>query len=308
MRRAGHVADILGCSIVLADLSLTQGRLDEAGATYERALRLADDHTGAVLPGTADMLVGLAQVAVERHDLDAAMAHLLRSRELGELAALPQTPYRWRVAMAHVTAPRSDVPAALTLLGEALALYAGDFSPDVRPVAAVRARMLLTHGHIDRAFAWADEVGVSSSDDLSYLYEYEHVTLAHVLLARHAASGEVGSLRAAGALLQRLLVAAEAGGRTGTVIEVLVLEALARQADGDTPAASVQLRRVRRRPRRLAAGEHPSGGTGLAESGRFGPEASIYALALIGLVAALTIRAARHRPADRGRARTWHGR
>jgi LuxR family maltose regulon positive regulatory protein len=37
--------------------------------------------------------------------------------------------------------------------------------------------------------------------------------------------------------LERLLLAAEAGGRTGRVIEILVLRALARQALGDVPAA-----------------------------------------------------------------------
>jgi LuxR family maltose regulon positive regulatory protein len=37
--------------------------------------------------------------------------------------------------------------------------------------------------------------------------------------------------------LERLLLAAEAGGRTGRVIEILVLRALAHQALGDIPAA-----------------------------------------------------------------------
>jgi LuxR family maltose regulon positive regulatory protein len=42
-------------------------------------------------------------------------------------------------------------------------------------------------------------------------------------------------------LLQRLLPAAEAGGRTGSAIEVLVLQALAQQLRGDVPAALVPL-------------------------------------------------------------------
>ena len=75
---------------------------------------------------------------------------------------------------------------------------------------------------------------VSADDDLSYLREYEHVTLARILLARHTAAGAGDDLLAALALLARLLAAADAGGRTGTAIEVLVLQALAHQADGDT--------------------------------------------------------------------------
>ena len=41
LQRAGHIADVLGCSITLADIRVTQGRLGEALRTYEPALRLA---------------------------------------------------------------------------------------------------------------------------------------------------------------------------------------------------------------------------------------------------------------------------
>ena len=41
LRRAGFIADILGCSIALADIRITQGRLGEAMRTYEQALQLA---------------------------------------------------------------------------------------------------------------------------------------------------------------------------------------------------------------------------------------------------------------------------
>jgi LuxR family maltose regulon positive regulatory protein len=45
-------------------------------------------------------------------------------------------------------------------------------------------------------------------------------------------------------LLERLLEAAEAGGRTASVIEILVLQALASQMEGDIPAALVPLQRA----------------------------------------------------------------
>ena len=45
LRRAGHISDVLGCSITLADIRITQGRLGEALRTYEQALRLAADQT-----------------------------------------------------------------------------------------------------------------------------------------------------------------------------------------------------------------------------------------------------------------------
>ena len=50
--------------------------------------------------------------------------------------------------------------------------------------------------------------------------------------------------RAALGLLERLLQAAEEGGRTGSVIEILMLQALAHQAQGDLPRALASLERA----------------------------------------------------------------
>jgi len=80
LHRAGHIADVLGCSIALADIRTTQGRLGDALRTYEQALQLAAQEPGTVLRGTADMYVGLSQIACERGDLQTAIQHLIRSR------------------------------------------------------------------------------------------------------------------------------------------------------------------------------------------------------------------------------------
>jgi LuxR family maltose regulon positive regulatory protein len=233
LRRVGHLSDILGCSITLADIRITQGRLGAALRTYEQALRLASP-AGTVLRGTADMHVGLSQIAFERNDLDAAARHLLRSQELGEHTGLPQNPYRWRVAKAQILQARGDLAGALQLLDEAQRVYVGDFSPNVRPIPALRARLLAAHGRAGEALGWAREQGLSADDEVSYRREFEHLTLARVLLARDTSAG----------LLDRLLTAAEAGERTGSVIEILVLQALARHARGDTPGALAALERA----------------------------------------------------------------
>ena len=190
------------------------------------------------------MYVGMSRIACERDDLHAATEHLLRSRELGEHTGLPQNPYRWRVAMAGVRESQGDLAGALTLLDEAQRVYMGDFSPNVRPVPALRARVLAAQGNVAQALGWAREQGLSADDNLSYVREFEHITLARVLLARDATDGDASSLNEVARLLQRLLSAAEAGGRTGSVIEILVLQALAHHAGGDTPGALAPLERA----------------------------------------------------------------
>ncbi|MGD9527076.1 LuxR C-terminal-related transcriptional regulator [Pseudonocardia sp.] len=231
---AGFLADALGCSITVGDLWLVRGRLGEARRTFQAGLDLA---AGAPLRGTSDMHVGLAGVLLEYGDPAAAAGHLAAAERLGEHRGLPQNPYRSRVLRARLRETEGDLDAALVLIEDAERLYQGDYSPDVRPVAATRARLHLRRGEPARAEEWARTNGLDAGDELHYLREYEHVTLARLLLARHDGPLATG-------LLERLLAAAEAGGRHGTAIEVLALLALAHRARGDAPAALAALDRA----------------------------------------------------------------
>jgi LuxR family maltose regulon positive regulatory protein len=242
--RAGHVADVLGCSIAMGDMRIVQGRLGDAQRTYERALRLAADHAGTVLRGTADMHVGLSQIACARNDLQAATAHVLRGQELGDQAGLPQNRYRWRVAMARIKDAEGDLDGALDLFAEAQRVYTGDYSPNVRPVPAQRARVLAAHGRWRDALDWARNQGLSGDDELSYLREFEHITLATALVARYTSERVELPIREAAQLLERLLTVAEEGMRTGSVLEILVLQALTRHARGDVRGAVAAVERA----------------------------------------------------------------
>jgi LuxR family maltose regulon positive regulatory protein len=245
LQRAGFVTDVLGCCTTLSDIRRTQGRLGDALRTYQWALDLAPPKAGAEpLRGTADMHVGIAGVLLERDDLAAAAEHLDVSARLGEYNGLPQNAYRWRVAMARLREAEGDLDAALELLDESERVYVSDYIPNVRPVPAVRARLRLRRGELDEAEAWARERHLSPDDELSYLREFEHVTLARLLLARHRRDRESGALKDALGLLERLLAAAQDGGRGGSVLEVLILRALAHQARGDVPAALARLERA----------------------------------------------------------------
>ncbi len=250
LQRAGNISDVLGCSIALADIDLAQGRLREAMRTYERGLQLAtgggeQTSQGApVLRGAADMHVGMSALYREHNDLDAATQHLLRSKQLGEHNGLPQNRYRWCVVMARIQEAEGDWDGALGLLCEAERVYIGDFSPNVRPLAAMKSRVWIALGMLGEAVGWARERGLSVEDELSYLREFEHVTLARVLLARYKSERTERFIYEATGLLERLLKAAEAGGRTGSVIDILVLQALAHNSQGDIPAALRPLERA----------------------------------------------------------------
>ncbi|MCC7446107.1 MAG: helix-turn-helix transcriptional regulator [Anaerolineae bacterium] len=243
MQRVGHISDAVGCAIALADIRLAQGRLHEAMSMYERGLQLTTQGKPA-LRGAADMYVGMSQLHYEHNDLKAATQYLLRNQELGEFAGMPQNEHRWRVAMARIRQAQGDLDGALDLLHEAERLYRSDLFPNVRPIAALKTRAWIAQGRLGDALGWAHEQGLSVEDDLSYLREFDHVTLVRVLLAQYKLELIDHSVQAASGLLDRLLQAAETGRRTGSILEILVLQALACQMQGDVPAALVPLERA----------------------------------------------------------------
>jgi LuxR family transcriptional regulator, maltose regulon positive regulatory protein len=153
-------------------------------------------------------------------------------------------PYRWRLAKARLKEAEGDLDTALDLLDEARGLYVRTSVPDFHPIAALKARMYLRQGRLNEALAWARERGLSVEDDLSYLGEFEHITLARILIAQHQNDLLAGSIHQAFALLERLLQAAEAGGRMGSVIEILILQSLAHEAQGNISLALVPLERA----------------------------------------------------------------
>jgi LuxR family maltose regulon positive regulatory protein len=148
------------------------------------------------------------------------------------------------VASARLLAAQGDSDGALDLLDEAEPLYVGDFSPNVRPIAAMRARLWIVAGRLGAALGWASERGLSAGDDLGYLREFEHITLARLLLSQASVEGSDSALREAVGLLERLRQAAEEGGRMGSAIEILILQSLGQRLQDDMPAALSPLHRA----------------------------------------------------------------
>jgi LuxR family transcriptional regulator, maltose regulon positive regulatory protein len=244
--QTGYISSAIGGSIVLADIQIAQGRLHEAMTTFERGLQWATAPGAPVLRGATDMHVGMSSLCYEHNDLNTAMQHLLTSQSLGELAGLPQNPYRWCAAMARIREAQGDLDGALDLLDQAERLYNGAFSPNVRPIATRKTRVWVLQGRLREALDWVNAQRLSVDDDLGYLREFDHITLARVLLARYQSGLAGGSISEVEGLLKHLLKAAEERGGKGSVIEILVLQAVAYHALGDLPAALLPLQHALR--------------------------------------------------------------
>jgi LuxR family maltose regulon positive regulatory protein len=102
---------------------------------------------------------------------------------------------------------------------------------------AARAALALRQGDLTLAAEWAAMIGLQPGDDLPYIQLPAYVTLARVWIAQGRDAPAGSFLADALALLDRLHVAAEADGRTGNLVEILLLRALALQAQDNAIAA-----------------------------------------------------------------------
>jgi LuxR family maltose regulon positive regulatory protein len=249
LNAAGNAVDELDSTVVLADMWVAAGRPSRARRLYEQALLSATGNGEPYPRATADLYVGLAELDRELNDLTSAEAHLETARVLGERGSITENRHRWSVAMAQVRATGGDYDTATHLLDQAETMYRRGFYPDIRPIAAMKTRVQIAEGDLSSTAEWAHDRGISVDDDPDYLHEYEHLTLARLLLAQHRAEQHLdhapraSPVAAVLGLLDRMHAAAAHAGRDGSVLEIRTLQALAHHAHNDLPQALAVLGR-----------------------------------------------------------------
>jgi ATP/maltotriose-dependent transcriptional regulator MalT len=218
----------------LGQVRLAQGRLRAALRTYQRGQETASEACQQ-LPPAGIALVGLAEVLYELNELPAAHEHATLGVALCRQLAFTQPLATGLAMLARIRWAQGDEAGALDAIGQAERVK---LSPQVaalhNPVPAWRARLLLAFGEVAAAARWASGCGLGTGDEPSYPREREYLALARVLLAEHAPGRALG-------LLDRLHALAAAQQRTGSVIEVAALRALALADGGDLAAASASL-------------------------------------------------------------------
>ena len=217
----------------LGEVQRAQGNLDAALATCRQALDTFGESSQTALTGPAH--VGLAQVLYERNELTAALDHATRGVTLCRQLAFTSALATGLAIVARIRHAHGDAAGALEAMGEA---GQAGLSPQVialfNPVPSQRARLLLAQGDTAATARWTQQRGLRPDDEPGYPQEREYLVLARVLLAQDRPGQAL-------TLLDRLLAQAATGGRIGSVIEILALQALAHQASRDEPAAMAAL-------------------------------------------------------------------
>lgn len=240
-RAAGHLPFALSGVYGLADIRLAQGRLYTAVDIYKQGLRLANTSNEPLLQGLPNLHLGLGAIYYEQGKDEAAADHLQKSEELGQKSVMLDWPYRRSRTRAQMKAADGSWTAALALLDDAEQLFYRSPLPEVRPILAEKARIWIWQGRLAEAEMWAKSQQVTMSDELTYLREYEHITLVRLRIAQ---SPDAPMRVKISVFLDKLLEAAEAGGRMGSVLELLLVQAMAHQAQENTSLAMASLTRA----------------------------------------------------------------
>jgi LuxR family maltose regulon positive regulatory protein len=271
LRASGSLFTLLRGLAVLARLQTVQGRLHQAYATYQEWLQVAPGLDPSQFGGgSIAYLAGLGDLRREWNDLAGAEHHLAQILEMiqGTLAFDAYMVMLGCIALARLQQSqglKAEAQATLEKFTQ-LARQRRFFAPLLAQVAAAQAQLSLAQGDLPAAVRWADLSGLHYQDNVSYFHEREYLTLARILIARASVQAVISSehpstsqklgsipeartgpaknyLDEALSLLDRLLAAAETGGRMGSVIEILNLQALALQAQGETAGALTALAR-----------------------------------------------------------------
>ncbi|HSK88995.1 MAG TPA: LuxR C-terminal-related transcriptional regulator, partial [Anaerolineales bacterium] len=244
VQKAGNFVFVVASAFAVADILVVQGRLREAIKTYHQAIELASKHGKDAQDITAHHYLGLAMLHHEMGEDAAAAEHLQKAREMGERTTLVDWSYRWHLAQARLKEAGGELDAVLLHLDEARRVYVKNPIPDTRPIEALKAKVYLKQGRLALAQQWVHTRGLSADDDISYLGEFEHLTLVRVMMAEYQSRQDRRSILQAIGLLDRLLKAAEAQSRTGSVIVILAAQALAHQVQGNLALALASLQRA----------------------------------------------------------------
>ena len=215
-----------------AKLLAAQGQLRQAAESYQRVLQASTENRGRGLPEEASAHVGLGEICREWNALTPALENLTRGLELANLigeVGILSTGY---MTLARVKYAYGETDQAFAVLQQAeQRLHM--LSSSTAQLVACRARLWIAQREVTPAAAWGQACGLTPEDQPDYQREWEYLTLVRLLLVQHRADETIS-------LLRRLLSMAEMGKRIGSTIEILMLQALAHQALGQTRQALIQ--------------------------------------------------------------------
>ncbi len=220
---AQRMANTLWAMYLKAQLLRAQGALQEALQLCQEGLELVVRRGWHNFPAVGFLDVTFGDLLRERNELNTAAEYLEKGIKLGQEGGHPHISIIGHVWLAWLRQTQGDVSGSQEAIRAALQLdqqYEGSRFWPLPPAACYQARLWIAQGNLAAASRWAQASGLNQADTpVTYLYEVQHLTRARLLIAQ-------GNLEAAETLLLRLHHAAASAERNGSLIEILILQAL----------------------------------------------------------------------------------
>jgi LuxR family maltose regulon positive regulatory protein len=208
----------------LGRIQRERGDLDAALGTYRDVLGRDAIDAGADSPASGIAHIGVAEVAYQRNELEAAQRHVTAGIARCRHFVYTQALSTGLSTLALLLDATGDPMGARATMAEAI-----ECGPDaevvdlLNPVPVQRARLLLAQGDPGPAAEWVARRRLGPNDDPRHVLEPAHLLLARLLTAQ-------GRADEASRLLDRLRRRAIDDGRSGSLVEIDVLRALASDA------------------------------------------------------------------------------
>jgi LuxR family maltose regulon positive regulatory protein len=179
--------------------------------------------------------VGLAEVQYEWNALDQALHSALEGVKLAEFGGFTSYLLAGYARLVEIYLARRDLDAASRTFVTAERLAQRYDYPYIDGVlAGLRVRLWVAHGDLTAVREWLRGYVLGPAASVDLALEARYIAAVRALLA----TGQTGE---ALTLLGPVMAAAEANGRTGRLIELLVLQALTFQAQDDMKRSLVAL-------------------------------------------------------------------
>lgn len=235
LRGKGNRFGLLLALSWLATLYVFQGYLQRAKEIYQEALILATGQTGKPLPIAAWTLSGLGELYYQWNDLELAEKYFNDSLTLStQITPATAPPY---LPMARLAQARGDVRSSEAFLAKAIQLAeSSGLLFYIGQVALVGTWLSLQQGDPATLENWIQEQNLDLAQPTPPK-EAQYAMAARILITRQDYPTALD-------LIGKLLAMAEAGGRSGVVIELIILQSLALQEQGKPDSALAAFQRA----------------------------------------------------------------
>ena len=233
-----HLYTVFMVAHDLAHVQKLQGRLHLADQTYRLALQQARER-GGDLPAVGPAYVGRGNLEYEWNHLDAATSLLHEGITLCERTGNGRVILQAHITLAFIKQAQGDTDGANAIMQQIVQITEQQRLSRHRnaQVEAFCAWLSLMQGDEVAVSRWLQHCDLSLERELSHLREREYLTLVRVLIAHRR-------LDEAQQWLAKLSQLAETQERTGSMIELLLLQAEALHASGETKQAIAHLSRA----------------------------------------------------------------